>query len=46
MTRFFFNRKGLGSGDDDEVHKGDRDVWGNIEMTGGWRGQQAVGRVL
>ena len=23
-------------GEDDDVPYGDRDIWGNIEMTGGW----------
>ena len=39
-------RKWFWSGQDDEVPKGDRDIWGNIEMTGGWRGHQASSSVL
>ena len=39
-------RKGLWSGEDNEVSRGDRDVWGNIEMTGDWRDQQAINSVL
>ena len=39
-------RKGLWSGKDDEVLLGDRDVWGNIKMTGDWRDQQASSSVL
>ena len=30
-------RNVLWSGEDDEVSWGDRVVWGNIEMTGGWQ---------
>ena len=39
-------RKGVWDGEDDEVPKEERVVWGNIELTGSWRGQQAVGSVL
>ena len=33
-------------GEDDEVPKEDKDVWGSIDMTGGWRDQQADSSVL
>ena len=39
-------RKGLWSGKDYEVPLGDRDIWGNVEMTGGWWDQQAISSVL
>ena len=39
-------RKGLWIGEDDEVPLGDRDVLGNIEMTGVWWDQPAESSVL
>ena len=33
-------RKGMWIGEDNEVPKEDRDVWGNIEIIGGWRDHQ------
>ena len=38
--------KGLWSREDNEVPCGDRDIWGNIEMTGCWRDQQAPNSVI
>ena len=36
---------GLWSVEDNEVPWGDRDVWWNIEIKGGWRNQQAISSV-
>ena len=32
--------------EDDEVPEGDKDVWGNIEITGGWWDQQDYRSIL
>ena len=34
--------KGLWNGEDDEVPYGVSDIWGNIQMTGGWRDQHFI----